>query len=109
MLPYLQEEEVLAAQKTLVLLGLLMMLFPEALLLVTTTGQQILTPFFWSSLINHSGQMFMFEITPRLLFLYSGVVCRSVKSLASLAALFLSSEYMLFAYLINNLEANFSL
>ena len=93
-MPCLQEEEVLVAQKTLVLLGPFMMLFPEALLLVTTTGQQILTPFFWSSLINHSGQTFMFEITPRLLFLYSGVVCRSVKFLASLAALILSNERM---------------
>lgn len=81
-MPYLQEEVVLAAQKTQVLLGLFMMLFPEALLLATTTGQQIQTPFFWRSLINRSGQMFMFEIMPRLLFLYSGVVCRSVKFLA---------------------------
>lgn len=74
----LQGEEAMGVKETLVLQGHFTMLFLGGLLCAITTCPRTLIHFFWSSLISRSGQMFISKIMPKLLFLCSGVVCRSL-------------------------------
>lgn len=78
---YFQVEGVLAVQRIQVLQEHIMMLCLDGLLLAIAICLQTLTHFSWSFLNNHFGQMFTFGIVPRLLFLYFGVVFRSLKIL----------------------------